>query len=259
MQTTTRPRPLFLLRRAITNIVAQPHPRHLHFRSLRPSHAAHTTRTPLRSGLLSPPYRNSFLTASLRASSSASGSSSSTSRQPPILGAEAQSQSQDFQQPSPRSIPLSSPPPQPSPHTATTESPPDDDIPTNVPSYLLTFTCKPCGFRSSHRVTKQGYHHGTVLIQCPSCKNRHVISDHLRIFLDREDGGTLDEILRRKHAGPNGEVELRHLVKRGRITLTKDQGQGAGMAGTPSEGAGADAAGDFEFWDDGAEGDRRGQ
>lgn len=50
-----------------------------------------------------------------------------------------------------------------------------------VPSYELTFTCKKCSTRSSHRVSKQGYHHGTVLIACPGCKNRHLISDHMKV------------------------------------------------------------------------------
>ncbi|KAI5797917.1 DNL zinc finger-domain-containing protein [Peziza echinospora] len=50
------------------------------------------------------------------------------------------------------------------------------------PSYELTFTCKPCGHRSTHVVTKQAYHHGTTLIRCPGCKDRHVISDHLKVF-----------------------------------------------------------------------------
>lgn len=49
-----------------------------------------------------------------------------------------------------------------------------------VPSYELTFTCNVCKTRSSHRLSKQGYHKGTVLIGCPECKNRHLISDHLK-------------------------------------------------------------------------------
>ncbi|KAI9800170.1 MAG: hypothetical protein M1833_003497 [Piccolia ochrophora] len=85
------------------------------------------------------------------------------------------------------------------------------------PAYQLTFTCKPCNKRSSHRVSKQGYHRGTVLITCPECKNRHVISDHLKIFSDTSL--TIEDLMRQK-----GE-----LVKRGTI--------------------GAD--GDVEFWDDG--------
>lgn len=49
------------------------------------------------------------------------------------------------------------------------------------PSYEITFTCTPCGHRSSHSITKQGYHCGSVLIACPGCKNRHIISDHLDV------------------------------------------------------------------------------
>lgn len=61
------------------------------------------------------------------------------------------------------------------------------------PAYQLTFTCKPCSNRSSHRISKQGYHKGTVLIRCPSCHNRHLISDHLNIFFDKKT--TLEDIL----------------------------------------------------------------
>lgn len=65
-------------------------------------------------------------------------------------------------------------------------------------------------------MTKQGYHHGTVLITCPSCKNRHVISDHLKIFADLSF--TVEDLMREK-----GE-----LVKRGSISQN----------------------GDIEFWED---------
>ncbi|SPQ18541.1 42859f66-800c-4ce3-b702-8bf99c47aac9 [Thermothielavioides terrestris] len=85
------------------------------------------------------------------------------------------------------------------------------------PHYELTFTCRPCGTRSRHRVSKQGYHRGSVLIACPTCRNRHVISDHLRIFGDT--AMTVEDLLRER-----GE-----LVKRG--TLGED--------------------GDLEFWEDG--------
>ncbi|KAL4911084.1 DNL zinc finger-domain-containing protein [Aspergillus multicolor] len=84
------------------------------------------------------------------------------------------------------------------------------------PAYQLTFTCKPCGERSSHRVSKHGYHRGTVLIQCPSCKNRHVISDHLNIFFDRSK--TLDDLLEER-----GQTIVRGTLQ-----------------------------GDMEFWDDGS-------
>ena len=50
-----------------------------------------------------------------------------------------------------------------------------------VPSYELTFTCVPCSTRSTHKITKQGYHFGSVLITCPECRNRHIMSDHLKV------------------------------------------------------------------------------
>ena len=64
------------------------------------------------------------------------------------------------------------------------------------PSYQLTFTCKACDHRSAHIVSKQAYHNGTVLVQCPSCKNRHLIADHLKIFTDNRT--TLEDILATK-------------------------------------------------------------
>lgn len=64
------------------------------------------------------------------------------------------------------------------------------------PRYSLTFTCKKCTTRSSHEISKQAYHNGTVLIQCPGCKNRHLIADHLKIFSDQRI--TLEDILESK-------------------------------------------------------------
>ncbi len=55
-----------------------------------------------------------------------------------------------------------------------------------------------------------------MLITCPECKNRHVISDHLKIFSDLSF--TIEDLMRDKGM----------LVKRGSI----------------------DGNGDVEFWDD---------
>ena len=81
------------------------------------------------------------------------------------------------------------------------------------PAYEITFTCRKCLERSSHRITKQAYHFGTTLITCPGCKNRHLISDHLKIFSDRSI--TLEDILREKgqflkkgRLGEDGDVEF---------------------------------------------------
>ncbi|KAK1770008.1 zf-DNL-domain-containing protein [Phialemonium atrogriseum] len=86
------------------------------------------------------------------------------------------------------------------------------------PHYELTFTCVPCGERSRHKVSKQGYHHGSVLITCPGCRNRHVMSDHLGVFSEAPSG-TVEDLMRGRG----------RLVKRG--TLGED--------------------GDVEFWEDG--------
>lgn len=81
----------------------------------------------------------------------------------------------------------------------------------NEEAYRITFTCKPCGHRSAHRMSKQGYHRGTVLIQCPSCQSRHVMSDHLGVFFDKKT--TLEDLLKEKgqaltHGHTDGNLEF---------------------------------------------------
>lgn len=72
-------------------------------------------------------------------------------------------------------------------------------------------------------MSKHGYHKGTVLIRCPSCENRHVISDHLNIFFDKKT--TLEDILKQ-----DGRQVTRGYLE-----------------------------GDMEFWDDGTAFKREGQ
>ncbi|ENH60971.1 hypothetical protein FOC1_g10015777 [Fusarium oxysporum f. sp. cubense race 1] len=79
--------------------------------------------------------------------------------------------------------------------------------------YQLSFTCIPCGHRSHHNVSKQGYHYGSTLITCPECRNRHVISDHLNIFGDRKV--TIEDLMREKgrlvkrgSLGEDGDIEF---------------------------------------------------
>lgn len=81
----------------------------------------------------------------------------------------------------------------------------------NEEAYRISFTCKPCGERSTHRMSKQGYHRGTVLIQCPSCKNRHVMSDHLGVFFDKRT--TVEDLLKQQgqaltHGHTDGNLEF---------------------------------------------------
>lgn len=90
----------------------------------------------------------------------------------------------------------------------------EGDRPEVKPAYYqLSFTCIPCNYRSHHNISKQGYHKGSVLISCPNCRNRHVISDHLNIFGDRKI--TVEDLMREKgqlvkrgNLGEDGDIEF---------------------------------------------------
>ncbi|KAL4066175.1 DNL zinc finger-domain-containing protein [Scleroderma yunnanense] len=64
------------------------------------------------------------------------------------------------------------------------------------PRLLIAFTCtvENCNHRSAHSFTKRAYAHGIVIIQCPSCKNRHLIADNLGWFKDSMEDGKLKNI-----------------------------------------------------------------
>ncbi|CAH6723417.1 mitochondrial protein import protein Zim17p [[Candida] jaroonii] len=64
------------------------------------------------------------------------------------------------------------------------------------PQMMIAFTCKKCDTRSSHTFSKQAYQTGTVLIQCPGCKNRHLIADNLNFFKDQKF--SLEDVLKAK-------------------------------------------------------------
>ncbi|ORX38514.1 DNL zinc finger-domain-containing protein [Kockovaella imperatae] len=48
----------------------------------------------------------------------------------------------------------------------------------------MTFTCThdDCGHRSTHEFARRSYERGLVLVQCPECKARHLIADHIGWF-----------------------------------------------------------------------------
>ena len=81
-----------------------------------------------------------------------------------------------------------------------------------------------------------------MLITCPSCHARHLIADHLRVFVDEKS--TLEDILIRK-AAPG--TKLRALLKKGQLGIR--QGEMVGLEGEES----------VEFWDDGTESRHHGQ
>lgn len=61
---------------------------------------------------------------------------------------------------------------------------------------LIGFTCKVCSERSHHVMSKIAYTKGVVLIQCPGCKNRHLIADNLGWFRDSKT--TVEDLVKEK-------------------------------------------------------------
>lgn len=76
------------------------------------------------------------------------------------------------------------------------------------PMLMLAFTCKKCDTRSSHVMSKQAYQHGSILVQCPGCKSRHLVADHLNIFSDHKI--KLEDIM--KAQGENIKTDTTDLV-----------------------------------------------
>ncbi|RPD64464.1 zf-DNL-domain-containing protein [Lentinus tigrinus ALCF2SS1-7] len=74
---------------------------------------------------------------------------------------------------------------------------------TPEPKLSLTFTCtvEACHTRSTHQFTKRSYEKGIVIVECPGCKNRHLIADHLGWFKESTQEGklkTVEDLLRAK-------------------------------------------------------------
>jgi protein import protein ZIM17 len=112
-----------------------------------------------------------------------------------------------------------------------------------VPSYEMTFTCKACQHRSSHRMSKQGYHHGTILITCPGCKGRHLIADHLKVSPRKEQC---------LHPHSLTRIYTHQIFSDKAITLEDILAQKGQLL---KKGA-LDSESDIEFWDDGTQTER---
>lgn len=76
-----------------------------------------------------------------------------------------------------------------------------------APKLGVSFTCTAddCGTRVSKMIRRSSYEKGTVLIQCPTCKVRHIISDNFGWYSDVS--GNLNNI--EKIAKSKGENVVR--------------------------------------------------
>ncbi|TRM65428.1 DNL zinc finger-domain-containing protein [Schizophyllum amplum] len=110
-----------------------------------------------------------------------------------------------------------SPAPPASAPTTTRQQLPTSD---QEPRLQITFTCTASDctkHRSTHTFTKRAYTSGIVLVQCPQCKNRHLIADHLGWFKESTEDGkmrTVEDLLKAKgetvqrgSVTPDGDIE----------------------------------------------------
>eukprot|EP00049_Salpingoeca_infusionum_P004257 m.76277 g.76277 ORF g.76277 m.76277 type:complete len:260 (+) comp12483_c0_seq1:1288-2067(+) len=74
----------------------------------------------------------------------------------------------------------------------------EEMVPRTEGDFALIYTCNVCQSRSMAKFTKHAYHHGVVIITCPSCKSHHLIADNLDWFQGEGNGKNVVEMLKAK-------------------------------------------------------------
>lgn len=71
--------------------------------------------------------------------------------------------------------------------------------------FELQYTCKLCGTRNSHKVSRHAYTKGVVIAVCKGCKGKHLIADNLGWsgYIDgfENDGNNIEEYLNNQGRG----------------------------------------------------------
>eukprot|EP01061_Rhynchopus_euleeides_P020071 TRINITY_DN32812_c0_g1_i2.p1 TRINITY_DN32812_c0_g1~~TRINITY_DN32812_c0_g1_i2.p1 ORF type:complete len:211 (+),score=64.41 TRINITY_DN32812_c0_g1_i2:71-634(+) len=57
----------------------------------------------------------------------------------------------------------------------------------------LLFECRVCKTQAVKQFSRHSYEKGVVLIQCPGCKNKHVIADNLGWFYDMGENNNIEK------------------------------------------------------------------
>ena len=66
-------------------------------------------------------------------------------------------------------------------------------IGTKDANMALVFECRVCQTQAIKQFSKQSYEEGVVLIECPGCKNKHVIADNLGWFFDMGENNNIEK------------------------------------------------------------------
>lgn len=75
----------------------------------------------------------------------------------------------------------------------------EDGVATHLKGRMLIgFTCRVCDQRTHRTISRQAYLHGVVLVECPGCKNRHLISDRLGWFEQRGDSPDVEGLMKER-------------------------------------------------------------